>query len=222
VTVTVIYSNWNWRFWLADDWHWDLPYTFCHFSHLRGCKCTSEHDFKSWLASWIQLPFLNWLILIKNNDMYLWFLVYFQPNFNNVIFCCLVLSSAVIEDDPAELVILLIVIVCCPSSVRRPLTITFPSSSPKPQLRMASYLTCKYLGWFSLRFVHFVSISWILYFWWIFWVIFIRNWYFWLLLQNRNSEWFQIWYASTFCGSLSDLFISCQYLEFCIFGGYFG
>ena len=98
----------------------------------------------------------------------------------------------------------------------------FSTSSPEPQLGMVSNLICKYLRWFSLRFVHFVLISWILYFWWIFWVIFGQNWYFRPLLQNRNSDGFQNWYASTLGGSLSDLFISCQYLEFCIFGEYFG
>ena len=82
-------------------------------------------------------------------------------------------------------------------------------------------LIYEYLGWFSLRFVHSVSISWVLYFLWIFWFIFGQNWYFRLLLQNRSSEWFQIWYASTLGGSLSDLFILCQYLEFCILGEYF-
>ena len=115
-------------------------------------------------------------------------------------------SSAVIEDDTAELFILLIVrrrLSVRPSFVR-PSTITFSSSSPEPQLRMVSNLICNYLEWFSLRFVHFVSITWILYFWWIFWVIFGQNWYFQLLLQNRNSEWFQIWYASTYLCSFID------------------
>ena len=35
----------------------------------------------------------------------------------------------------------------------------FLTSSPEPQLRMVSNLISKYLGLFSLRFIHFVSIS---------------------------------------------------------------
>ena len=44
----------------------------------------------------------------------------------------------------------------------------FSTSSSKPQVRMLPNLIYKYLGWFFLRFVHFVSKSQILYFWRIF------------------------------------------------------
>ena len=52
-------------------------------------------------------------------------------------------------------------------------------------------------------------------------VIFGQNWYFWLLLENPKSECFQIWYANTLGGSLSDLLILCQNLKFSIFCEYF-
>ena len=56
---------------------------------------------------------------------------------------------------------------------------------------MLPNLIYKYLGCFSLRFVLFMSISKFLA------NILGQNWYFWLLLQNCNSEWFQICYTST-------------------------
>ena len=45
---------------------------------------------------------------------------------------------------------------------------TFSTSSSKPRVRMLPNLIYKYIGWFSLRFVHFMSKSQILYFCWIF------------------------------------------------------
>ena len=55
------------------------------------------------------------------------------------------------------------------------------------------FISCRYLEF--------------LYFWWIFWVIFDKNWYFCFFLQNRLSELFQIWYASFLFGFISDLSI---------------
>ena len=98
----------------------------------------------------------------------------------------------------------------------------FSTSSPEPQLRMVSKLIYKYLGWFSLRFVHFVSISWILFFWWIFWVIFDKNWYFQLLRRtDLKSECFQIWYAK-YLRWFSLRFVHFRSTSlFSIFGEYF-
>ena len=142
-------------------------------------------------------------------------------------------SSAVIEDDTAELVILLIVR-RRPSVVRCPSTIVLLTSSSEPHIRMLSNIIFWYLCYFCIKILFFVFLR-------IFWVIFNQKWYFqswsyywlstivhvcqqlyfWLLLQNCNSECFQIQYTSTLGGSLSDLFILCPNLKISIFGEYF-